>query len=287
MDVELFTVVLEKQSGDINTRAAEIFERISLGAKTKGARGVLFLVDPAGRQVRMEIGYDLEGVFTDAFTGYVERDQMTPFFQSGRVGAGIEATTELLVARGLQARAFSADRDVAVGETAHLSGGGGARMGVEIGGGISARENNDPGRLFSAQSTPLGTLQSYREVVRNHIKDPHLEIYTPASRAFFANWLVTDAQQDNEGWKLDRILPQAIIVENGSRAVIRFPVADRHASPYFFQKNDSGWMLDFSAMNRVIRFNHKNQWHFVDRDHPYMFGFREWRFDQNGFPHPG
>jgi len=30
---------------------------------------MLFLVDPLGKTVRLETGYDLEGIFTDAFTG--------------------------------------------------------------------------------------------------------------------------------------------------------------------------------------------------------------------------
>ena len=54
------------------------------------------------RQVRMEIGYGLEGVFPDAFVGHVERNQMVPFFQANRVGPGIEATVELLVAKALE-----------------------------------------------------------------------------------------------------------------------------------------------------------------------------------------
>jgi hypothetical protein len=34
-----------------------------LGRKTGGARGMLFLVDPQGKAVRLETGYDLEGIF--------------------------------------------------------------------------------------------------------------------------------------------------------------------------------------------------------------------------------
>ena len=43
-------------------------------------------------------------------------------------------------------------------------------------------------------------------------------------------------------------------------------------------------MLDFHAMHRSIRFNHKNQWHFTNLDHAFMFAFADLRFDENGFP---
>jgi hypothetical protein len=57
-------------------------------------------------------------------------------------------------------------------------------------------------------------------------------------------------------------------------------------------------MLDFASMSRFLGFNHRNQWHLKDLEHPYtpkdpyaprdpyMFGFHDWRFDANGFPHP-
>ena len=79
LGIQLKTVILKESPADINATAVELFDRLRLGGTTRGAKGVLFLIDPAGKQVRLEIGYDLEGVFTDAFIGYVERRQMTPF----------------------------------------------------------------------------------------------------------------------------------------------------------------------------------------------------------------
>jgi uncharacterized membrane protein YgcG len=40
-----------------------LFDDRALGRKTGGARGMLFLVDPQGKAVRLETGYDLEGIF--------------------------------------------------------------------------------------------------------------------------------------------------------------------------------------------------------------------------------
>ncbi len=38
-------------------------------------------------------------------------------------------------------------------------------------------------------------------------------------------------------------------------------------------------------MQRAIRFNHDNYWRLDPNvEHPYGFGFEDWRFDRHGFP---
>ena len=287
LDIHLKLVVLNESPGDLNAFAAQMLGEQGVGRQTGDARGVLILVDPAGRQVRMEVGYGLEGVFPDAFVGYIERKQMVPFFQANRVGAGIEATVELLVGRALRSLEDHAYDPHATRAPAgdDLSGGAGARANVTIGSGRPDKGECPPEPAFKPQATPLGTLEAYKEALRLRIKDPDLEIYTPETRAFFRKWLVTDAQQDHELRGLLRA-PRPRVQTEGDRAVIRFPVEARRAAPLFLRKGDRGWMLDFASMNRLVRFNHRNQWHLTDFDSPYMFAFRDWRFDKNGFPHP-
>ncbi|MCD6486983.1 MAG: TPM domain-containing protein [Syntrophobacterales bacterium] len=287
LDIHIKMVTLKKHSPDINQRAADIFADCALGEKTRGARGVLFLVDPEGRQVRLEIGYDLEPVFTDGFTGYIERGQMVPFFQTGRVGAGIEATVELLVGKALGTtdapdQALNPD-DSSAGN--HYSGGGGAIARVEIGSGAPEKRSISSPQIFEAQPSPGMALKKYMEVLSLHIKDPDLGLYTPGTREFFRKWTVTDAQQDNSLRGLERAASQGILFLHDDLAVIRFPVANRNDSPYFFRKGSGGWMIDFVTMNKTIRFNHKNQWLFSNMNHDFMFGFDGLIFDKNGFPH--
>ena len=92
-------------------------------------------------------------------------------------------------------------------------------------------------------------------------------------REFFRQWVVTNAQQDNSLRGLKRVVQAAETFVEEDLGVIRFPVEDRHASPFFLEKDDKGWMLDFYAMNQLIRFNHKNQWHFIKTDHKFSFAF--------------
>jgi len=287
LDIHFLVVTLDAPAFDLDAKANELFEERSLGKKTGGARGMLFLVDPQGKAVRLETGYDLEGIFTDAFTGYVEREQMLPFFAAGRTAPGIEATVELLVARALEAieqgdDTIDRDSDTPAG---HLSGGGGAKTDIQIGTQIPEKTASSLAGDFTPQPTPMQALEKYMQVLSLYIKDPDLGLYTPRTRDFFRQWVVTNAQQDNGLRGLIRAIQTAETLVEGNLGVIRFPVDDRQSSPYFLERGDQGWMLDFYSMNQVIRFNHKNQWHFVKTDHKYAFAFTDLRFDKHGFPH--
>jgi uncharacterized protein len=60
--------------------------------------GVLLLVAPAERKVRIEVGYGLEGGLTDALARTVIAGVIAPRFREGRFEAGIEAGTDALLA---------------------------------------------------------------------------------------------------------------------------------------------------------------------------------------------
>ncbi|WP_298467879.1 TPM domain-containing protein [uncultured Erythrobacter sp.] len=59
--------------------------------------GMLLLVAPNERQVRIEVGYGLEGVMTDAFSQHIIGDNILPQFRNGDMPAGIVAGTNALV----------------------------------------------------------------------------------------------------------------------------------------------------------------------------------------------
>ncbi|HOO47237.1 MAG TPA: TPM domain-containing protein [Deltaproteobacteria bacterium] len=286
LDMDIAVDILAKSPEDIDALATELFNRRALGRKTQGNKGVLFLIDTQGKQVRLEIGYDLEEIFPDGFVGYIERRQMSPFFQEGKVGEGIEAAVELLVGKAME----TIDYDAYTFETKsdstsrYYSGGAGAKQKVAIGEGMQSPPAAEDAFMFSAQPSPELALEKYKEVLRRHMKDPYLGIYTKETRAFFSNWLVTDAQQDNELKSLEKDVVFSCL-EKDNLAVIAFPVEQRSNAPYFLRRDSSGWMLDFALMNRFIGFNHKNQWFFRNTQHEFMFAFENLTFDQYGFPH--
>ena len=99
------------------------------GIGQKGANnGVILLVAPAERKVRIEIGYGLEGVITDGLSATIIRDQIIPRFKAGDLPGGVVAGADALIAQLQlppdQARATAAAAAAQPRATRHSSGGG-------------------------------------------------------------------------------------------------------------------------------------------------------------------
>jgi uncharacterized protein len=73
---------------EIEPYANELFRFWKLGEKQKN-NGVLLLVAPRERRVRIEVGYGLEGTLTDALTAVIIANAITPRFKTGDFGGGI------------------------------------------------------------------------------------------------------------------------------------------------------------------------------------------------------
>jgi len=59
--------------------------------------GVVLLVAPAERQVRIEVGYGLEGALTDALSDRIIRNEIAPRFRAGDMAGGIEAGVDAIL----------------------------------------------------------------------------------------------------------------------------------------------------------------------------------------------
>ncbi len=73
---------------EIEPYANELFRAWGLGQKTKN-NGVLLLVAPNERRVRIEVGYGLEGTLTDALSKVIIVNAITPRFKTGDFDGGI------------------------------------------------------------------------------------------------------------------------------------------------------------------------------------------------------
>ena len=77
-----------------------------IGDKEKDG-GVLVLLVPSDRAVWIEVGYGLEGVITDGFSGSTSRNLMAPYFREGRYGEGLVAGVTAVAQRVAEERGTS------------------------------------------------------------------------------------------------------------------------------------------------------------------------------------
>ena len=87
--IQLVVATVASLDGEeIEPYANELFRAWKLGEKTKN-NGVLLLVAPNQRKVRIEVGYGLEGTLTDALSKVIITNAITPRFKTGDFGGGI------------------------------------------------------------------------------------------------------------------------------------------------------------------------------------------------------
>ncbi|HMO68630.1 MAG TPA: TPM domain-containing protein [Novosphingobium sp.] len=82
----------------IEIYAVKLFEAWGIGGK-ESDQGLLLLVAPNERKVRIEVGYGLHQFVTDALSGRIIRNAITPRFREGDMAGGIEAGVSELIAQ--------------------------------------------------------------------------------------------------------------------------------------------------------------------------------------------
>jgi uncharacterized protein len=86
---------LEGQS--LEEYSIKVAQAWGIGQKGKD-NGALLLVSKADRKVRIEVGYGLEGVLTDALSGRIISQNIVPAFKAGNFDAGIQAGVSAVIA---------------------------------------------------------------------------------------------------------------------------------------------------------------------------------------------
>lgn len=287
-DIDYQVVISTLENESIEEAARHAFEDYNVGEASLRGSGLLLLIDPQKNQVRLEVSKGLDAVYTDAFVSYIQHRQMIPFFKSGQVARGIEATTEMIFTRAQDA--VAGNQFVPPLEAEAI--GAGVSNPAHIGEGEDRTFRNGANVVPSPDSGPLQVLRDYQGALEARNGNPDLSIYSSDTKAMLQQWTVTPAQMDNEAASLRKCSVGETKI-SGIYAVIRRPMLERQCPPYFFVFEDGAWRLEFSILQSAIRFNNNNEWHFdfsnwnpQKRDcvcH-YMFAFDDWSLNRSGYP---
>lgn len=95
--VEVAVVTIPSlQNETIETYAEKLFREWGIGTKGKD-NGLLVLVAPNDRVVKIEVGYGLEGVIPDSIADGIIRKEMLPQFKLGDYSTGISSAVNAIV----------------------------------------------------------------------------------------------------------------------------------------------------------------------------------------------
>jgi len=247
-NIDFVTAVALPKGKKIEEQAVELFNKLEIG-KNKNGRGILFLIVPETRSVKLEVGYALEPFFTDAFCGYLTRNFVQAFEKPAFLVTKLNG-----IALSLDSR-FNLQKDK-YGEDVFLSwerkefkgpywGSGGA-------GAAQKQIADDPAELltdqereqFKAGKTPEECLDGFKKALEAIVKDPYLDIYNNMMKIM----------RIHEGWDFFSNAKYLAILEYGSPLTIktegRFAVARpsptyKYAWPIFLvQGKDGLWRID-------------------------------------------
>lgn len=129
---------------------------------------------------------------------------------------------------------------------------------------------------------------AYLRAMASHDGDATLPVYSAATQAMLAQWVMTTAQMDNvvKAYR-DCQAPEQFVAATGGLAVIRYPIERRQCSPWFFVREGGAWRLDLATQQKVVGFGRDNSWHLnlkISTGNSYRFAFEDWVFDRGGFP---
>lgn len=95
---EIGVAIIDSLQGDyIEHFAVKLFESWGIG-KEKEDNGVLILVVLSDRQMRIEVGYGLEGSLTDSQASWIIKNVMVPNFKENKYYEGIDQSVDKIIA---------------------------------------------------------------------------------------------------------------------------------------------------------------------------------------------
>lgn len=265
--------------------AVELFEAWRIGNET-GGKGVLILIVEDLHTVKIEVGYELEAVFPDAFCGAYQETIRT-YFAGKYFGdvvcrlildmveryQGNEVDPALL---GEQAR----DRELL--DTSFLSGGAGAiesRYFYDKARKIESILNVDPDVVarYAAADTPEETVERYLASMEAGVNYPFLGILTEGSHLMALEYPKTQFFLRKTAGKFRNAGPLKVF-RSGDLAVARF--VDQSVMPLLLRERPDGtWVIDVTKSWAYIQASGDLQEMYpLYRDHPWMFGFRDYTY---------
>lgn len=281
-DIDVRLVILKGLQDDtIENAAIDWMERLGVGGKGREERGVLILYDLSGQRLRVEVGYGLEEYLPDSFISYLMHDHARLFFASGDVSTGLRLMIRIIHMRIRQAvlgEQFDPTVLEAVRRTGPLSGGGGASAAMAIRRGPAGYKQPAFGPVdrtrYHAQDTPDQTYMQYLEWMVEGGVDPNIELFTPPSRVYLQELLMSKAYSDHillgeygKRFKTDI---------RGNLGLLYF-TNDPFVSPHFFRRRDNRWYMDICAEveNTVERVGGVYTWDYSGRDDDYTKTFSD------------
>jgi tetratricopeptide (TPR) repeat protein len=247
------------------TLAVDLVNRWRVGAEHEG-RGLLLLLVDDSRQVKLEVGYELEDVFTDAFAGYVEDLQLGPAYRGGDIGTGLVAVMEELERRArTRAQGGYTPGQIARADAALLAGGAGAGRDLARYGAAQTA----PGEAGTGAGSPREAWEVMLAKWAGEGGDIETDPYTAMTRLAMGDPDRPDprAVEWLDHWRA----ADYEVLRRGDHAVIWFGAVDGwQNAPFLFCNTGEGWKFDIVHQRRLVVMAENPRWQVAQGPYPYV-----------------
>ncbi len=251
----------------LQTLAVDLVNHWRIGEQQEG-RGLLLLLVDDTKQVKLEVGYALEDVFTDAFSGYVEDLQLGPYYRAGDIGTGLIAVMEMLEERAqIKDQGDYTPDTIARADAELLAGGAGAKRNLK-------RYEDDAASATASRQghgarSPEEAWQIMLAKWAGEGADIDVDVYTkmthlamgdadkpdPRTLKWLEHWRDADYQ----------------VLREGDHAVIWFGDIDGwENSPFLFCNTGDGWKFDIVWQRRLVVMAENPKWQVMQGPYPYV-----------------
>jgi len=254
-------------SHTIESLAAEIFSNWQIGSTT-GGRGLLLLLSNKEKLIKIEVAYELEDVFTDIFSGYIEDKQLKAYFLSDQVDIGLVALMEEIEQRSqIKHQANYTVAQIDQLDTELLSGGAGAKRQLTD---YREEEVSAVGQNYPPGHTPDEAWQTLIRSWENKVRDPDLGVYTEITRLAYRDFKNLPDSRYEEDVATYKNKPYEVI-GNDTYAVIFFGKKKGwDNAPFLFCRTAAGWQFDIVHQRKYVRMGRNPHWGIERADHPYV-----------------
>lgn len=275
-----YLIIKSTGSQSLEDYAVDKARALGVGSTT-GERGILCVYDTTDQRMRIEVGPKLEGVLTDAFISYLERENTHAYVSNADLGLGLKLTLELIVRR-LQEAELGEDYDPRPGEhilNNHLLAEGAGATAVVGANGVGDGLINRAAppeimRKYAAQPTVEEAWQKYIEWESEPYEYVDVPLLTPDTRDFLRHQPMSRAFFDYIAMG-DYGQPH-VERRHGDVAMLVF-TRSPFISPYYFRHAPDGWQMDIvgSIHNSYELLGNVFTWEWKDGHDDYSRAFSD------------
>lgn len=253
----------------INRVSSELINQWKIGGRFEG-RAVLLLLVQDIQEVRLEVGYELEDVFTDSFVGYVEDIQLKSNFLNDDIGTGLIALMEELERRAeLKYQGDYTSELIAHLDTKFISGGAGAKRDLTKYTRSDKLQNDLSNSLTRGAHTPEEAWQTMLMKWTGLGSNINIEVYTELTKMAMGDPNHPDPRTKKSlpHWQNAEF---RVLKENDHAVIYLGYKKGWDNAPFLFCRDKQGWKFDIVHQRRLVVMGSQQSWFVEQGPFPYV-----------------